>query len=417
MTREEYRKATARRSEIRSEMSDLQGLLARENRPMTDEERSHFNEVRGEDDRLALECREYEIERSMERQNRAASVRQEDNAEVNFGRLMRSIASGRGVPEDLLNLRDAEGNFRFDYNRADAQLRAGDNAGGASQTTTGAIQTADSAASITPVYVQDYIKELTPGTVIGQVGAKIQSGISGQWNFPTVKGLKATWYGENEVVKAQTLEFGVKTIKPHRLPIRVDISRRTINQTAGAVTNIVTEAMHVKHTLALNEAFVAASPATNAPTSPFAGITEDNTIAAKGDIATLDRSLFLNLRSKVNAANVPVNAPAFLMNWDTYAQLANTPVDKGSGRFVLDLQTNTIDGVPAVANSLVPKGTVYYGNFGYALVGQFGNMTMGIDTGSVNVLSANVISIVINSEWDFFAPYQEAFGKITYTTA
>ena len=408
MTREEYRQATARRSEIRSEMSDLQGRLARENRPMTDEERSHFNEMRGEDDRLALECREYEIERSMERQNRAASVRQENNADVNFGRLMRSIASGRGVPEDLLNLRDAEGNFRFDYNHADAQLRAGG-------TTTDPIQTAESAVSITPVYVQDYIKELTPATVIGQVGAKIQSGISGQWNFPTVKGLKATWYGENEAVKAQTLEFGVKTIKPHRLPIRVDISRRTINQTAGAVTSIVTEAMRVKHTLALNEAFVAASPASNAPTSPFAGITADNTIAAKGDITTLDRSLFLNLRSKVNAANVPVNAPAFLMDWNAYAQLANTPVDKGSGRFVLDLQTNTIDGVPVVASSLVPKGTVYYGNFGYALVGQFGNMTMGIDTGSVNVLSANVISIVINSEWDFFAPYQEAFGKITYT--
>lgn len=408
MTREEYRQATARRSEIRSEMSDLQGLLARENRPMTDEERSHFNEMRGEDDRLALECREYEIERSMERQNRAASVRQENNADVNFGRLMRSIASGRGVPEDLLNLRDAEGNFRFDYNHADAQLRAGG-------TTTDPIQTAESAVSITPVYVQDYIKELTPATVIGQVGAKIQSGISGQWNFPTVKGLKATWYGENEAVKAQTLEFGVKTIKPHRLPIRVDISRRTINQTAGAVTSIVTEAMRVKHTLALNEAFVAASPASNAPASPFAGITADNKIAAKGDITTLDRSLFLNLRSKVNAANVPVNAPAFLMDWNAYAQLANTPVDKGSGRFVLDLQTNTIDGVPVVASSLVPKGTVYYGNFGYALVGQFGNMTMGIDTGSVNVLSANVISIVINSEWDFFAPYQEAFGKITYT--
>lgn len=408
MTREEYRQATARRSEIRREMSDLQGLLARENRPMTDEERSHFNEMRGEDDRLALECREYEIERSMERQNRAASVRQENNADVNFGRLMRSIASGRGVPEDLLNLRDAEGNFRFDYNRADAQLHAGDPAAGA-------IQAAESAVSITPVYVQDYIKELTPATVIGQVGAKIQSGISGQWNFPTVKGLKATWYGENEAVKAQTLEFGVKTIKPHRLPIRVDISRRTINQTAGAVTSIVTEAMRVKHTLALNEAFVAASPASNAPASPFAGITADNTIATKGNITTLDRSLFLNLRSKVNAANVPVNAPAFLMDWNAYAQLANTPVDKGSGRFVLDLQTNTIDGVPVVASSLVPKGTVYYGNFGYALVGQFGNMTMGIDTGSVNVLSANVISIVINSEWDFFAPYQEAFGKITYT--
>jgi hypothetical protein len=42
---------------------------------------------------------------------------------------------------------------------------------------------------------------------------------------------------------------------------------------------------------------------------------------------------------------------------------------------------------------------------------------MGIDTTSVSVLSTNTVAIVINSEWDFFAPYPEAFGKITYTAA
>lgn len=406
MTREEYRQAVDRRGAIRSEMDELQGTLARENRPMTDTEQDNFRSLRAEDDRLALECRSYEIEQSTQRMQRANEENNIMSADVNFGRLMRSVLAGRGVPQDLAALRNEDGQFSFAYSRADEQLRAAGN-----------LQTASTVTSITPVYIKDYIKELTPLTVIGQLGAKIQSGISGQWNFPTIKGLKATWYGENEEVAAQTMEFGVKTVAPHRLPIRVDISNRTVNQTAGAIRDIVVETMRLKHTLALNEAYVAAVAEKNAPTGPFANIASSNTIAASGDIKTLSRDLFLNLRSVVNSANVPVNNPAYLMNWATYAQLANTPVDKGSGRFVLDMATQTIDGVKVVCSSLVPAGVVYYGNFGYSLVGQFGPMTMGIDTTSVNVMSINAISIVINSEWDFFTPYQEAFGKITYTTA
>ena len=399
MTREEYMAAIRRRSEIRQEMETLQQTLARENRDMTDAERQQFAALRAEDDALMVGCVQYESERSRQ----FAEQRAADSTEVRFGRLMRSIASGRGIPEDLAACRDEDGNFRFAYNRADEELRSDPT-----------IQQAASTKSVTPVYIQDYINELTPQTIIGQVGAHIQSGITGQWNFPTVKGLKATWYGENDAVTPQTMEFGVKTITPHRLPIRVDISNRAINQTAGAVYNIVTKTMRLKHTLALNEAFIAETAAANAPTSPLANIPEGNIIAATGGSSTLTRQLFLDLRSKVNEANVPVNAPCFIMDWKAYAELANTPIDKGSGRF---LSTNTIDGVPVIPTSLCKKGTIYYGNFGYALVGQFGPMTMGIDTTSVSVLSTNTVAIVINSEWDFFAPYPEAFGKITYAAA
>lgn len=406
MTREEYMAAIRRRSEIRQEMETLQQTLARENRDMTDAERQQFAALRAEDDALMVGCVQYESERSSERSRQFAEQRAQDSTEVRFGRLMRSIVAGRGIPEDLAACRDEDGNFRFAYNRADEELRADPN-----------IQQAASTKSVTPVYIQDYINELTPQTIIGQVGAHIQSGITGQWNFPTVKGLKATWYGENDAVTSQTMEFGVKTITPHRLPIRVDISNRAINQTAGAVYNIVTKTMRLKHTLALNEAFIAETAAANAPTSPLANIPEGNIIAATGGSSTLTRQLFLDLRSKVNEANVPVNAPCYIMDWKAYAELANTPIDKGSGRFLLDLSTNTIDGVRVIATSLCKKGTIYYGNFGYALVGQFGPMTMGIDNTSVSMLSTNSVAIVINSEWDFFAPYPEAFGKITYTVA
>ena len=405
--------AIARRQEIRQELETLQQTLAKENRDMTDAERGQFNALRAEDDRLMVGCVQYESARSADRSRMMQEGHRNDDAQVNFARLLRSVVSGQGIPSDLNAMRDNEGNFRFSYNRADDALQA--RAGEAS----GNIQkagTADGINNITPIYVQDYIRELTPGTIIGEVGARIQSGISGQWNFPTVKGLKATWYGENDQVLPQTMEFGVKTITPHRLPIRVDISNRAIMQTGGAVRDLVVEQMRLKHTLALNEAFVAETAVTNAPKSPFTSIPSENIIAATGDVNTVTRADLLNLRAAVNKANVPVNAPAYVMSWGAYVALANQPIDKGSGRFVLDLATNTIDGVRVVCSNLIKDGTIYYGNFGYALVGQFGAMTMGIDTTSVSVLSTNTIAIVINSEWDFFAPYPEAFGKITYTT-
>lgn len=405
--------AIARRQEIRQELESLQQTLAKENRDMTDAERGQFNALRAEDDRLMVGCVQYESARSADRSRMLQENHRNDDAQVNFARLLRSVVSGQGIPSDLNAMRDSEGNFRFSYNRADDALQA--RAGEAS----GNIQkagTEDGINNITPIYVQDYIRELTPGTIIGEVGARIQSGISGQWNFPTVKGLKATWYGENDQVLPQTMEFGVKTINPHRLPIRVDISNRAIMQTGGAVRDLVVEQMRLKHTLALNEAFVTETTVTNAPKSPFTSIPSENVIAATGGVNTVTRADLLNLRAAVNKANVPVNAPAYVMSWGAYVALANQPIDKGSGRFVLDLATNTIDGVRVVCSNLIKDGTIYYGNFGYALVGQFGAMTMGIDTTSVSVLSTNTIAIVINSEWDFFAPYPEAFGKITYTT-
>lgn len=404
MKREDYRKACARRSEIRGEMAALQAKLAKENRGMTENEQKQFREVKAEDDRLALDCTIYEQERSTE----AARIRQQrDNAvsgEVNFARLLRSITGGKGIPEEFRSMMDADGNFSFPYSAADVQLRAA------------AIQDNATVGPITPIYIRDYIKELEPETIIGQLGMHIQSGIAGQWNYPTVKGEDCDWLAENAEVKGMNVNLGVKTITPHRLPCRVDISNRAINQTAGAIRDILVDTMRTKHALRLNKTFVAAEAADNAPKGPFVDIDADHTIAAAGALSTIKRDDFINLRSAVNGkSNVPVNNPAYLINWDTWAQLVNTPIDKGSGRFILDPQSNTIDGIKAVVSNLVPDGVVYYGNFGYTLIGQFGAMTMGVDATSVAVLSTNVTSIVINSEWDFFTPYQEAFGKLIYT--
>lgn len=406
MKREDYRKACARRKEIRSEMAALQAKLAKENRSMTDDEQNQFRDIKAEDDRLALECTIFEQERSTERARILAQREASVSGEVNFAHLLRSMITGHGVPEEFRSMQDADGNFAFPYSAADVQLRAA------------TIQGNETVGPITPVYIKDYIKELEPETILGQLGLHIQSGIAGQWNYPTVKGEDCDWLPENDEVKGMNVALGVKSITPHRLPCRVDISNRAITQTGGAIRDIMVETMRTKHALRLNKTFVSATAIENAPKGPFVDIDAEHTIAATGALSTIKRDDFINLRSAVNGkSNVPVNNPAYLINWNTWAQLVNTPIDKGSGRFVLDPLSNTIDGIKVVVSNLVPDGVAYYGNFGYTLIGQFGAMTMGVDSTSVAVLSTNVTSIVINSEWDFFTPYQEAFGKLTYTTA
>lgn len=406
MDYKEYRAAVARRSEIRGELAGLQEKLAKENRSMSDEERKQFGSLKAEDDGLNVECVRYEIERGTERAKSLGEKRQAASAEVNFAKMLRSIVNGKGIPSEFEYMRDADGKFRIPYSEADVELRAA------------TIQNAESVKPITPIYIRDYIKELEPATVIGELGVRIQSGIAGQWNYPTIKGEDCDWLGENDEVKGMNVTLGVKQITPHRLPCRVDISNRAINQSAGEIRNILVETMRSKHAQRLNKTFVAAqNENANAPSGPFVGITADTTVAASGGLSTLKRDDFINVRSAVNKKNVPVNNPAYLINWDAWAQLVNTPIDKGSGRFVLDPQSNTIDGVKVVVSNLVPDGVAYYGNFGYTLVGQFGAMTMGIDATSVAVMSTAVTSIVINSEWDFFTPYPEAFGKITYTAS
>ena len=132
-------------------------------------------------------------------------------------------------------------------------------------------------------------------------------------------------------------------------------------------------------------------------------------------LTTVTRQNLFDLRTQVNGkSNVPLRNPAFLINWATYAYLANLPLDKGSGRFVLDIATNTIDGVKTLVSNYVPDGYILYGNFGYEMLGQFGPMTMTVDSQSAAVASKDVTEVVINSRWDMMPAYKEAFGYIKY---
>jgi HK97 family phage major capsid protein len=409
MKREDYKKAIQRRAGIRSEVDELQGTLAKENRAMTDEEKQHMTALRAEDDNLTLQCTQYELDlrNKQFRANEQLSTAVSSNRSL--AEILRSMSAGKGIPEEYAFLRSQGSNHRMEIpdSLESLNLRAD-----------GTIQTTASAEPVIPISIREIIKALEPETVIGKLGLHIQNGIQGQWNYPTIGGGTADWAGENDTVDATSVTLGKITPTPHRLPVRVDISNLAIWQSAGSIREIIITRMSELVANRLNTTMfnITAGSNTNSPTGPFVNVPSANKIAATGALSTVKRKNLIDLRTAVNGtANVPVMSPAYIINWATYAQLADTSIDSGSGRFILDITTNTIDGVPVIATNYCPAGYILYGNFGYEMLGQFNAMTMTVDGQSAAVAERNVTEIVINSEWDMLAAHNEAFGYITYT--
>ena len=51
------------------------------------------------------------------------------------------------------------------------------------------------------------------------------------------------------------------------------------------------------------------------------------------------------------------------------------------------------------------------------MLGQFGDMTLSVDSHSAAVSDKDVTVATINSRWDMKVRHQEAFGKVTYTVS
>lgn len=396
-----YQQIKDRKAEIRAELADMQGVLTKENRGMTDDERAKA-------DKLQLEWKDLERSaRSIEIMNSQAPQRQEvkRSAAAAFDEIIRGLASNQGMPKEYRSFSNARSNvYVMPYTR---MQRDGE-----------VIQNTSTVAPTIPVTIKEVIDALEPATVIGQLGLNIQSGIQGTWNSPVVGGGTADWVGENDKSALTKIDMTKITPTPHRLPVHVKVSNQAIWQSAGVALDIVKNRMTKILSNKLNQTMLSdKSLGAYAPDGPFVNVPSANIIAVTGKAATITPQNVYDLRSAVNSQNVQIQAPAFLLNWKTYAALRTISLDKGSGRFLLDAETNTMDGVKVIPTPYVADGVIYYGDFAYEMLGQFDGMTMSVDSQSAAVADQDVTEIVINSRWDMKSIFSEAFGKITFATA
>lgn len=386
------REMYARIEAIKAEMRSVDELIVKENRCLTEEEKTQVANLRAEMDHLSLEIFKLKNPQTSPEEKRATREEVAD-------KVFRALASNTGVPQEFEYLRSEE-------NPLALRIPAGE----IINQRDGELMTASDVTAVVPLTIKEIVQPLEQGLIMSKVGTRIQYGIVGAWNFPVVAGVEASWAGENDVIADSEIDITAITPTPQRLSISVPVSNRAIHQSNGVVRQIVLTQIYKSLERALNHAmFNKTRVNNNAPK----GVWVDVPAARQKTCTAWTYAAVNELRAAVEATGVERNGMCFVCNSATYYALAGTSKDNGSGRFIIE--EGRIDGVPVFVTEYMAANTLGYGMFGYELVGFFGDAFLSVDATSKEVAKANMTYFVLNVDVDMKPLRQEAFGYLTKT--
>ena len=266
------------------------------------------------------------------------------------------------------------------------------------------IQDTASAANVIPLTIGDIIQPLEKGLILSKVGMKMQYGMVGAWQFPIVAGVEATIEDENVEVNDTKIDIGKISPSPKRVTISIPVSNRAIDQSNGALLEIVRTQLPMSVSRVLNKWMFSPTRITS-KASDGCFVNPKTKINATGN-AWKDA---ITLKGKVLATGVIFDGtPAYVCSATKYAELESTPRDTGSGLMVIE--NGKINGFPVFMTEYIGEGILGFGVFSYELVGQFGKMRMTYDpyTGA----KKNLVYFVFNSDYDMLTLRSEAFGTL-----
>ena len=266
------------------------------------------------------------------------------------------------------------------------------------------IQDTASAANVIPLTIGDIIQPLEKGLILSKVGMKMQYGMVGAWQFPIVASVEATIEDENVEVNDTKIDIGKISPSPKRVTISIPVSNRAIDQSNGALLEIVRTQLPMSVSRVLNKWMFSPTRITS-KASDGCFVNPKTKINATGN-AWKDA---ITLKGKVMATGVIFDGtPAYVCSATKYAELESTPRDTGSGLMVIE--NGKINGFPVFMTEYIGEGILGFGVFSYELVGQFGKMRMTYDpyTGA----KKNLVYFVFNSDYDMLTLRSEAFGTL-----
>ena len=265
--------------------------------------------------------------------------------------------------------------------------------------------TAD-ATGMVPLTIGEVFGPLEKGLIMGSLGVRMQTGLVGDWDYPVVGPVDATINGETAEVTASKFSISKVSPKPNRCSIVIEVSNRAVNQTDGRLRDIILWQLPLSIERLLNAWLFKAGEISSGVSGPFVSPKTAQTYS--GDAPTYKE--ILKFKAAVDKTGItPQGVGAYIMNNTMKAELEATPKDTGSGRMIIE--NGTINGTPVYVTEYMDDGAIYFGYFGYVLVGQFGQASLIVDP--YTKASSNIVRFILNTDYDIKAALSEAFGKLT----
>lgn len=269
-------------------------------------------------------------------------------------------------------------------------------------------------ADTIPVLFQDVIDALTPALIIEKAGSKMLFNVQGQPTWPTVGDVEASWAGENVSLVDKDINFDAIRATPHRMGLKIKVSRRALNQSNLNLYNLVVNKIARSFAALLNKTMVSLTAvAQDAPTGVF--------VAAALDAVTLSATPtfkeVVSLETEVMAHNIELDADgfgAYVISTAMRGKLKTTPIEAGETKMILE--GDTMNGYPVIVSNYMDANSIGFGFFEYSVVSQFGDFNLIFDP--ITGAGENEVKFVGNTEVDITLLRPEAFviGQIPQTT-
>lgn len=274
------------------------------------------------------------------------------------------------------------------------------------------IQLSDAVAGtgIIPVNEGEMLTPLRAGLIYDKVGIRVGFGLAGSYRWPSHTKAVAAFAGEGERLADSKIDFDKLEASPVRFGIAIPISREEIDGSNGVVESLVRNEIPRAVIDLVNDAMFTTSKTytdkggatkNKKVYGPFASITP--TVFA-GAVPT--RKELLKLKSAVAGAGIEMTAPCWVMTESMKAELEDTRVDAGSGRFVCE--NDNILGYPVFTTPAIGEGYVGFGDWSYQVAGFFGGMEIVADTATL--LRQHAVDFVLNGQFGTATLRPEAFA-------
>jgi len=260
---------------------------------------------------------------------------------------------------------------------------------------------------------------LRPKSILRELGAQFLTGLTGVIGVPTMaSGAVSSWKPEVGELDKSNQTFSEGEMKAKRLGTYAIRSKQFLIQTAPSVEAMLRQDLENSIIEALEIAAINGLGTANQPLGILntAGI---GSVVGGVNGGAITRTQLIALAAAVEAQNVRLTNPGYLLNVPTKAKLMDTRTDAGSGLFVLD-SNDTLMGYPYATTQTVPgnlvKGTgtalsaAIFGNWSDLLVGQWGGLDLTVDP--YTLATNGQIRIIIQSFFDVLVQRPKAFAAM-----
>ena len=252
--------------------------------------------------------------------------------------------------------------------------------------------------------IGDIIGPLEKGMIMDKVGCHIQTGLTDDWAYPVIEAVEATVAGETVAISDSDIEISAVKPTPQRVAVTVPVTRTALAMTNDRLYEIVTTSLQKAIQRTLNNWMFSRTAIASGVNGLFVNPTTVKTFTTAPTYADV-----CGLVGDVDSTGiVPSATAAFVMNNAMRAALKSTPRVSGGDRMIIE--NDMIDGVPVFVTEYASAGTIEYGYFSYALVGQFGDSTLIVDP--YTLAKKNQVQFTLNSFWDIKPARTQAFGVL-----